>query len=192
MNLLPSSVSSRARRNLALFLISVLGLFLELLLIRWIGTEINLFAYLQNTILVVCFMGLGMGCMTCRQPIVLRNGLIPLLVLVLLLSIPLTNGALRQVSLLLRTLDELQPLEIVTITNPDSAVFAVPIGLAITFGIMFLVWQIFVPIGRILGRLLDDHPSPIEAYSYNILGSLVGIWAFVLLGIGYHPRISGY
>jgi hypothetical protein len=187
MNLLPSHVSSRSQRNLALFLISVLGLFLELLLIRWIGTEVNLFAYLQNTILVVCFMGLGMGCMTCRQPIVLRHGLIPLLVLVLLLSIPLTNGALRQVSLLLQTLEDLQPLEVVTLTNSESAVFAVPLGLAITLGIMFLVWQIFVPLGRILGCLLDEHPNPIEAYSYNILGSLVGIWAFVILGIGYQP-----
>ena len=45
-----------------LFLVSVLGLFLELMLIRWIGTEIRIFAYLQNTVLVVCFMGLGLGC----------------------------------------------------------------------------------------------------------------------------------
>ena len=53
-----------------LFLVSVLGLFLELMLIRWIGTEIRIFAYLQNTVLVVCFMGLGLGCLTCRKPIV--------------------------------------------------------------------------------------------------------------------------
>ena len=39
-------------RTLTLFLVSVLGLFLELLLIRWIGTEIRIFAYLQNTVLV--------------------------------------------------------------------------------------------------------------------------------------------
>ena len=50
-----------------LFLVSVLGLFLELMLIRWIGTEIRIFAYLQNTVLVVCFMGLGLGCLTCRK-----------------------------------------------------------------------------------------------------------------------------
>jgi hypothetical protein len=187
MNFLPGNISSHVQRNAALFLISVLGLFLELLLIRWIGTEINLFAYLQNTVLVICFMGLSMGCMTCRQPIVLRHGLVPLLVLVLLLGIPLTNSALRQVSLLLQTLEDLQPLEVVTLTHSESAIFAVPLGLAITFGIMFLVWQIFVPIGRILGRLMDEHPRAIEAYSYNILGSLVGIWAFVLLGIGYQP-----
>jgi hypothetical protein len=34
--------------TLEVFLISVLGLFLELLLIRWISTEIRVFAYLQN------------------------------------------------------------------------------------------------------------------------------------------------
>jgi hypothetical protein len=50
-----------ANRTLGLFLISVLALFLELLLIRWIATEVNIFAYLQNTVLMVCFLGLGMG-----------------------------------------------------------------------------------------------------------------------------------
>ncbi|HKY09275.1 MAG TPA: hypothetical protein VJQ55_13575, partial [Candidatus Binatia bacterium] len=187
MNLLPTDVSSRAQRNLALFLISALGLFLELLLIRLVGTEINIFAYLQNTILVVCFMGLGMGCLTCHQPIVLRNCLVSLLILVLLLSVPQSNMALRKVSLLLSTLGDLQPLEITTLTNSRDEFFAVPLGLAITFGIIFLVWQIFVPIGRILGCLMDEHSRPIEAYSYNIVGSLVGIWVFVLLGIFYQP-----
>ena len=55
--------------TLALFLISVLGLFLELLLIRWISTEIRIFAYLQNTVLVVCFLGLGMGCWDSRRAV---------------------------------------------------------------------------------------------------------------------------
>ena len=36
-----------------IFLISILGLFLETLFIRWIGTEIRIFAHLQNTIPVV-------------------------------------------------------------------------------------------------------------------------------------------
>src|SRR5437868_2614315 len=77
-----------ANRTLTLFLVSVLGLFLELMLIRWIGTEIRIFAYLQNTVLVVCFMGLGMGCLTCRKPIVVREILWPLLMLTLLLAVP--------------------------------------------------------------------------------------------------------
>ena len=56
----------------------MVGLFLELLLIRWISTEIRIFAYLQNTVLVVCFLGLGMGCWDCRQAFALRDMLVPL------------------------------------------------------------------------------------------------------------------
>jgi spermidine synthase len=59
-------------QNLGIFLISVL-VFFEMLLIRWIGAEIRIFAYLQNSILVVCFLGLGIGCFTSRQPVVLRR-----------------------------------------------------------------------------------------------------------------------
>ena len=65
----------------ALFLISVVGLFLELMLIRWVSTEIRIFAYLQNCVLVVCFLGLGMGCWDCRRKFALRDILFPLAVL---------------------------------------------------------------------------------------------------------------
>src|SRR5271165_6397784 len=84
-------VVSPGRPLTTLFLISVLGLFLELLLIRWVGTEVRIFAYLQNTILVVCFLGLGMGCWTAREPFAPRQILIPLFVLVVLLAIPFTR-----------------------------------------------------------------------------------------------------
>jgi len=39
-----------ARWDAGIFLVSVLILFLELVLIRWIGTEIRVFAYLGNLI----------------------------------------------------------------------------------------------------------------------------------------------
>src|SRR5271166_4650477 len=84
-------VVSPGRPLTTLFLISVLGLFLELLLIRWVGTEIRIFAYLQNTILVVCFLGLGIGCFWSRRPIRLALTLTPLVVLTLLLAIPPTR-----------------------------------------------------------------------------------------------------
>src|SRR5246127_4182166 len=45
-----------------LFLVSFASLFLEILLIRWIGTEVRLFAYFQNLTLVACFLGFGLGC----------------------------------------------------------------------------------------------------------------------------------
>src|SRR5574340_1121196 len=96
-----------ANQSWAIFLISVLGLFLEMLLIRWIGTEVRIFAYLQNTILVVCFLGLGLGCFTSRQPIDMRQALFPLLVLVLLLAIPFTRKWLSGISDMLSVLGDL-------------------------------------------------------------------------------------
>ncbi len=174
-------------RNRDLLLISILALYLELLLIRWIGTEVNIFAYLQNAILVVCFLGLGIGCLTSRQPSHPREYLVPLTILVLLLSLPWTAAALRKVSLLLTTLGDVNALEAMAFEAAGSVSWAVPVGLGITFGLMLLVWQVFVPIGRVLGALMNDHPNPIEAYSINIFGSLVGITLFVLQGVFHQP-----
>src|SRR5438094_8396788 len=94
----PAPTASRTCPTTALFLISVLGLFLELLLIRWVSTEIRIFAYLQNAVLVVCILGLGMGCWDCRKPFALRDILIPLSLLVVLLSLPPTRVGLGKVS----------------------------------------------------------------------------------------------
>jgi hypothetical protein len=95
-----------SNRTLAIFLISVLGLFLEMLLIRWIGTEIMIFAYLQNTVLVVCFLGLGLGCFTSREPVDIRDLLLPLFILVLLLAIPWSRKVLGGISIMLSTLED--------------------------------------------------------------------------------------
>ena len=47
--------------NRRIALVSFLLLFLELLLIRLIGTEIRIFAYLGNLLLLVMFVGSGFG-----------------------------------------------------------------------------------------------------------------------------------
>ncbi len=52
-----------------IFVVSALILYLELVLIRWIGTEIRIFAYLGNLILVVCFLGVGLGCSLSERPL---------------------------------------------------------------------------------------------------------------------------
>src|SRR5512138_7173 len=90
-----------------IFLISILGLFLETLLIRWIGTEIRIFAYLQNTILVVCFLGLGLGMFTSAKPVAIKQSLIPMTVLLLLMAIPLTRVALGNTSEMLNSVGDL-------------------------------------------------------------------------------------
>ena len=109
-------------RTWAIFLISVLGLFLEMLFIRWIGTEIRIFAYLQNTILVACFLGLGLGCFTCRKPIIFRQSLVPLLLLLLAMAIPLTRGILQNISDYLSLMGDLTIWYSLVSTNPEVTV----------------------------------------------------------------------
>src|SRR5262245_30589752 len=70
-----------SRRSAAIFVVSAASLFLEMMLIRWVTTEFRLFAYLQNTVLVVCLLGLGMGFFTSHRPFSPRNVLVPLLIL---------------------------------------------------------------------------------------------------------------
>src|SRR5919204_624219 len=47
--------------SLRLFLLSFLILFLEVVLIRWVSTEIRVFAYIKNLPLLASFLGLGLG-----------------------------------------------------------------------------------------------------------------------------------
>ncbi len=166
---------------LGIFAVSVLGLFLELLLIRWVSTEIRIFAYLQNTVLVVCFLGLGMGCFTARRPIQMRRSLVALTILGTLLAVPWTRNLLAQITTYFSHLNSLLIWQEAGPAGLGTVVWQVAAALALTFGLMILLWEVFLPIGRILGRLMDDYPHSIQAYSVNIAGSLIGIGLFVFL-----------
>ena len=89
---------------LPLFAVSVTSLFLELAMIRWISTEIRIFAYLQNSVLVACLLGLGMGCFGSRTNIDIRMVLLPVVALVVLLSIPSVGQILGDVGATVATM----------------------------------------------------------------------------------------
>ncbi|MFO0900210.1 MAG: methyltransferase domain-containing protein [Pirellulales bacterium] len=167
--------------SLALFAVSVLGLFLELMLIRWVGTEIRIFAYLQNTVLIVCFLGLGLGCLTCRRPVQMQRGLLALLALAVILAVPACRAVMAKITDLLSVLGDFLIWENAISQGAATTLLRVSMGLALTFVLMALLWEVFVPLGRVLGRLIDDHPRTIWAYSVNVAGSLAGIWLFVAL-----------
>lgn len=174
-------------QTLGIFLISVLGLFLELLFIRWIGTEIRIFAYLQNTILVVCFLGLGLGMFTSSKPIEIKQSLIPLTLFLALMAIPLTRSILGSASELLSLLGDLVIWGDLIKISQGIQFILILAGLALTYSVLVLIVDIFVPIGRILGRLMNQNSNPIWAYSVNIFGSILGTWLFVLLSFFYQP-----
>lgn len=168
-----------AGKTFELFLISVVGLFLELMLIRWVTTEIRIFAYLQNTVLVVCFLGLGMGCWDCRKKFALRNILVPLSILAALMAFPPSRINLGKA-----ITDMLSGATGLTIWEGDNlsgmnAIVGGALGLAVTLLLMRLLWATFVPVGQLLGSLMADHPRTLWAYSVNVAGGLIGIWLFV-------------
>ncbi|MFQ5679076.1 MAG: methyltransferase domain-containing protein, partial [Gemmatimonadota bacterium] len=167
--------------ELALFWVSALALFLELLLIRWVSTEIRIFAYLQNTVLVVCFLGLGAGLFSARRPVWIGRAMWSLVVLMALLAIPFSRRLVHRTSELLSVLGGLSIWNEGFGSDPLDTALRVLLGLTLTFAVMALILPPFLPIGRLLGRLLDAHPRPILAYSLNLLGSLTGVWLFVLL-----------
>lgn len=176
----------------SVFLISVVGLFLEMLLIRWIGTEIRIFAYLQNTILVACFLGIGLGLFSSHQQIKFQQTLIPLSILLILMVIPSVRTVLGNISEALSVLDDFVIWGLFETTDNLVKISLVVIGLIGTYCLLFLVVDIFVPLGRLLGRLIDDHPNTIWVYSVNVAGSLVGTWLFVFLSFFNQPPFTWF
>src|SRR6266403_2022413 len=78
-----------------LALISLFGLFLELLMIRWISSEIPIFAYFKNFVLIACYLGFGLGCYLSRRAINMMALSLPLVALALLCDFP--SDGLRDV-----------------------------------------------------------------------------------------------
>jgi hypothetical protein len=157
-----------------LFLISFLGLFFEVLIIRWLSAEVRLLAYFKNLPLMSCFLGLGIGFALAKRKINLYT-FFP--VIFCLFSGLVLFGARAQ---LLR------------IPYPGSSEeFIWSVGKASNFislvrfhGTIILIFLVnslaFLPLGQLTGKLMNQFP-PIMAYTVNILGSLLGTWAFSIV-----------
>ena len=167
------------QRDTEVFVVSALILYLQLVLIRWIGTEIRIFAYLGNLILVACFFGTGLGCYRSALPVSLTRLGIYLLLLTGLVANPLHLESLN----LRNLIDWLAGFE----DSPMWGMFIAPqqsrvvVALGVVGGLLYLIIFMFVPIGQVLGRALSEHPHTIQAYSVNIIGSLSGIWLFAVM-----------
>ncbi len=159
-----------------LVLASFLTLFAELAFIRWIAVEIRVFAYFKNLALLLCFIGFGLGCALARQTIRWPIALKSLLGLLLVVRLPWHSGkALESLS---QGLGAAADLELWTNGNVWNwfDLLAVVLLTAILF--LLLVW-IFVPLGQVIGRQMDLGSRALTSYSWNLLGSLVGILSFL-------------
>lgn len=162
-----------------LFALSFISLFLELALIRWIGTEIRIFAYFRNLALVSCFVGLGIGFSVKR----VKPGLLFSLALLGLLALSMYPSPLlapvspRRISELLAFAD----FHVWAETGPAPSLARMGAGFALLTAAVAVLAAVFVPFGLILGRIFDASTNRLRDYSINVAGGLAGVWAFALI-----------
>src|SRR5262245_48601237 len=166
-------------------------LFLEVALVRWLSTEARIFAYVNNLVLLACFLGIGLGSYYSRRRIPLALGVLALVALIAMIRLPLLVPLgdrpvhlFRDAPLLLSPLSDLGVWY-----GPEAggALLATALGLCSTFAILLAVALVFVPLGAIVGAGLDAHPDTIAAYSINVLASVFGAWSFSALSFVYAP-----
>jgi SAM-dependent methyltransferase len=164
------------RWNLStLFLASALTLFAELALIRWVATEVRVFAYVKNLALLLCFLGFGLGCALARQRPRWQTAATALLGLIVIVRLPWRGAQIMET--LSQSLGAAQDVEIwATGTMHDTTGFL--LAVVVTTILLLLITCIFIPIGQTVSRQIELAPRPLYGYSWNLAGSLIGILAF--------------
>jgi spermidine synthase len=164
----------------SLALISLLSLFLEMLMIRWISSEIRIFAYFKNLVLVACFLGFGLGCYLCRRRVQFIAMIAPILVLSVILKTPVSP--LRQiVAALPQMLGGGTEVRIWGVPSLPTSWPGTLLALAVMVPLFAVIAMIFVPTGQLVGWYLERASNGVTAYSVNVLASLAGIAAYTLL-----------
>jgi SAM-dependent methyltransferase len=167
--------------------LSALILFLEMLLIRWIGTEVRIFAYLQNGVLVAAFLGLGLGCRTAAARVRLLPAALALALAGVLIQDPFGWDVNEAVTQGLAAYQD----SVVWSARGGGADRAARTALIVfslltTFVLLWAVVAVFRPLGQWLGRWMEG-ARPIAAYTVNIVGSLLGIALFDLMTLARTP-----
>ncbi len=182
----PESIDGSSRQ---LLLVSILGLFLELLMIRWISSELTIFAYFKNFVLIACFLGFGLGAHLCRQPVNLGALLAPLVYFVLLIKTPWPElqTLVRNLTAMLGSSTEVDVWGVPNVTWNLEALGGLATTLAVAIPLFSLLSLMFIPLGQATARLLEQSRDGIKAYSINIVGSLVGVLLYTGLSLLYQP-----
>lgn len=161
---------------------SAAGLFLEMLVIRWISSEIQVFAYFKNFILIACFLGFGLGCCLCKQRIRLLAQFLPWLILALIVSAPLQtlHQLLTSMPSMIGALAKVDISGVLSLPHTSAEWLGVLQTITIIVPLFGLIAFSFVPIGQIVGWSLENSKG-IKGYTVNVLCSLGGIALYTAL-----------
>src|SRR6266496_5507810 len=164
--------------HMRIFLVSFAMLFFELLCIRWIPSYVRYLSYFNNFIVLASFLGIGLGILAARRQRFWFPPF-PLLVLLLVIVVGLNRFDLRinSTQVLYYGAGEAQ--------SAGAENFMV---LPLIFG---LVTICFIPLARSFGQLLRQ-VKPLTAYTFDILGSLMGIACFSAIAYFSLPPIAWF
>jgi len=172
-----------------LLIVSVAGLFLELLMIRWISSEITIFAYFKNFVLIACFLGFGLGAHLSRQPVNLLAMFGPLGYFALLVKLPwpALRTTVQQLTGLLGATTEVDLWGVPTLELNLETMAGLAVMLAVVIPMFAMLSLAFIPIGQTTARMMEGAKDGILGYSINIVGSLIGVLLYTGLCLFYQP-----
>jgi len=163
-----------------IILAASLCLYTELMIIRLHTSFFRLFAYFKNISLLSCFLGLGIGYLKgAKRPLLFPLAL-PLLVIQIVLMHVLRFCGVS--SLLQYPIAEQLTIEIAQSRGT--------VNILLVYGFFIFVFVLnalcFIPLGQLVSRLMLRNKKLI-AYSWNLVGSLLGVLLFVLLSFLWTP-----
>jgi hypothetical protein len=150
-----------------ILLVSFSMLFFELLCIRWVPSYVRYLSYFNNFILLASFLGIGLGMLSARRQRFWYPPF-PLLVLLMVIIVGLNRFELR-----ITTTDVIYYVPGANQSGSTENFFVLPL----IFG---MIAACFIPLGRSLGQLFSQ-VKPLTAYTFDIIGSLIGIASFSII-----------
>ena len=158
-----------------LVLTSATLLFVELLLIRWIPSEVRYIGFFSNFLLMASFLGIGIGILLGRRRDLDTIAAFPILLVAVVALI-----TTLELNVKVSSRDELF-FGLAESRAADVNFLVLPIVFALVTALMA---SLAIP----LGPLLRSMP-PLQAYGWDITGSMIGIAGFTALSAAGTPPI---
>src|SRR3954447_50947 len=164
------------RNEVRLFLTSFAILFVELLLIRWIPSNVKYIGFFSNFLLIASFLGIGLGILIGRKGFNPRISPFAILLAAVVLYV-----FTFQLNVQIKSSNELF-FGLAESNAVDQNFLILPL-------IVALIVSLMATLALPLGPLLRSMP-PLKAYAIDIIGSLAGIASFTLLSaLGTDPVV---
>jgi hypothetical protein len=171
-------MAKRKRLVFDLFLASALGLFVELVFIRWVASELRFFSFYKNIALIAAYLGMGLGFVIYSKERGLRSLFriyLPLMILIVGIVLGLGRTLLSDI-LLSNRFNAQEYFWSGSIEELSSQIMALrQIALhGLLLGMFLLLALVFVPLGELVAAKFVAF-RPLEGYSINVIGSVAGV-----------------